>query len=55
MSAVLADRAADAAALIDAGFALSQDTRQAIRLKAIRSGEWRLNARGRPTRRGPAP
>ena len=40
-AAVIAGRAEDARVLLDAGFAASHDSRQAIRLKAIRSGAWR--------------
>ena len=38
---VIAGRAEDARLLLDAGFAASHDSRQAIRMKAIRSGAWR--------------
>jgi hypothetical protein len=38
---VAANSATDAAALIDAGFAVAPETVQDIRLKAIRSGAWR--------------
>ena len=41
MATVLADAPKDAAALIAAGFAVSQETTQAIRVKSIRSGAWR--------------
>ena len=37
-AAVIAGRAED---VLDAGFAASHESRQAIRLKAIRSGAWR--------------
>jgi hypothetical protein len=38
---VSANLASDTAALVDAGFAVAPETRQDIRLKAIRSGAWR--------------
>ena len=38
---VIAGRAEDARVLLDAGFAASHDSRQAIRMKSIRSGAWR--------------
>lgn len=45
-AAVIAGRAEDAGMLLEAGFVASPATRQAIRLKSIRSGAWR-NVEGR--------
>lgn len=38
---VTANLASDTTALLDAGYAVAQETRQDIRLKALRSGAWR--------------
>ena len=38
---VIAGRAEDARVLLDAGFAASHESQQAIRMKSIRSGAWR--------------